>query len=334
MDSLDVLYSVNSGYLDMMLASLLSLIKKGNIEHLRIHIITSDFSKEDYIKLENFVKKYNVSNLFFYPLEDFNIKDFDIPDWRGSQIANSLLFFDSIIGHNIRDVENVLYLDADTVVNDSLEELSLYTDDLVCAVKDTCPKSYVESLNLNTYFNSGVILFNHKLWEQEKCEERIASFIRNPECILTYPDQDILNCALKDEISELPMYFNVPPFAFLFSDFFAQIYVTEKKRNINFYEMCMGRDNACILHSYGLANIKPWSDNSINPYNKYFMQYLYDINPSFTREQVTGYMRYFAHHPKVFNALLLARSCTPTWAESGVRKLSLSIQGCLGGEHK
>ena len=52
MERLDVLYTVNNKYVDVMLASILSLIENGKV-NIRLHIITSDFTKEDYYKIAN-----------------------------------------------------------------------------------------------------------------------------------------------------------------------------------------------------------------------------------------------------------------------------------------
>ena len=52
MERLDVLYTINNKYIDVMLAAILSLIENGNVNNLRLHIITSDFTKDDYYKIE------------------------------------------------------------------------------------------------------------------------------------------------------------------------------------------------------------------------------------------------------------------------------------------
>ena len=48
MEYFDILYSVDNRYIDIMLSSIYSLLCNGKLENLRIHIITSNFSKEDY----------------------------------------------------------------------------------------------------------------------------------------------------------------------------------------------------------------------------------------------------------------------------------------------
>ncbi len=101
MEKIDILYTMNHNYLNIMLSSLLSIIKNGNIKKIHCHIITSSFQIEDYHKLNAFLKKYNNIEINCYPLEQFNIGKFQIPNWKGSQIANDMLFFESISGQKL-----------------------------------------------------------------------------------------------------------------------------------------------------------------------------------------------------------------------------------------
>jgi len=72
------------------------------------------------------MKKYNNIEISCYPLEKFNIDRFKIPNWRGSQIANARLFFEIILNQNISNIQQLLYLDADTMIVDDLTNLNNY----------------------------------------------------------------------------------------------------------------------------------------------------------------------------------------------------------------
>ena len=56
----------------MCLGSILSLIKNGNIENLRIHIIISNFELDDYHKIEKVLNKYNCEYYFY----DIKMQDY------------------------------------------------------------------------------------------------------------------------------------------------------------------------------------------------------------------------------------------------------------------
>ena len=111
MKKLDVLYTIDNKYVDMCLGSILSLIKNGNIENLRIHIIISNFELDDYHKIEKVLNKYNCE-YYFYDIKSFDIEKFCIPKWRGTQIANARLFWEDILESNLSSIENLLYLDS------------------------------------------------------------------------------------------------------------------------------------------------------------------------------------------------------------------------------
>ena len=70
MKKLDVLYTVDNNYIDMCLGSILSLIQNGNINDLRIHVITSGFNIEDYHKMEDmsisFAKSFDALYFKFF----------------------------------------------------------------------------------------------------------------------------------------------------------------------------------------------------------------------------------------------------------------------------
>ena len=66
----------------------------------------------------------------FYRLEDYPIDDYGIPSWRGTQIANARLFFPRIIKEQNPDIDNLLYIDSDTLIKNDLSGLDSYNDKL------------------------------------------------------------------------------------------------------------------------------------------------------------------------------------------------------------
>ena len=48
MKKFDVLFTTDRKYIDIMLSSLYSFLLNSNLENIRVHIITQDFSLEDY----------------------------------------------------------------------------------------------------------------------------------------------------------------------------------------------------------------------------------------------------------------------------------------------
>lgn len=319
---LDVLYTVNSRYLDICLASILSLIKNGNIQNLKLHIITSDFTKEDYQKLDRILIHYNCE-YYTYDVNKFDINKYNIPNWRGTQIANARLFFQEIIANNLSNMENLLYLDSDLIVVDSLDGLSKYAENVVNAAKDGCFKSYLEKMGgLSSYYNSGVLFFNTNMWTKENFQDKLIHFLENNKIEITYPDQDILNCALDGKISALPLEYNLSANACLFGSFGQKLYFN---RDLNYKneEVIEAKKEPKILHSTGILSIKPWMENKINPYNDIFMKYILEVNPEFQKVELSKLKKVLSSYPNLFKMLVIIKAYMPEKMQDLARKLTL-----------
>lgn len=312
MKKLDVLYTTNEAFLDITLASCLSLIENGNIEEINLRIITENVSISGFNKIKDFVLKYNNVNLFLYPLEFFDIEKYNLPEWRGTQIANARLFFREILGSDLEGVTNLLYLDSDTIVVGSLDGLEKYNDDIVCACKDDILLSDLERLNLDTYYNSGVLYINPVKWIENECDLKILYTLLNNNYQLNYPDQDLLNLALSKDITELTREYNFGPIMGMYNSLGNKLYFKDDIRLIKLEEIIMAQIDPKILHSYGLLNIKPWTNNSVNPFNEVFRKYLKIINPDFELSDSDTKFKFLVDKPQLVKLLALSRTCCPT----------------------
>ena len=308
---MDFLYTANSKYLDLMLASIYSLIINSGIDNIRLHLILADFSKEDYKKIEQLLYKFSNVEFYFYDINDYNISKFNIPNWRESQIANARLFFQEFLLINHPSIENLLYLDSDTIVVSNISDLSEYKDNTISASKDICLKTYVRELEVEKYYNSGVLLFNVPSWVNSNCEDKIIHFIEKNNKPLQYPDQDILNCALEGEIADLPFKYNLDSSGYLFDMFTLGLYYNNFIRQYSKDEFIDAKNDARILHSVGFRGIKPWTNNNVNAFNSEYMKYLMLVNPEFQREDLNGIQRVFAMYQILLKYRIVLSSYVP-----------------------
>ena len=322
MEKLDVLYTVNDKYLYICLGSILSLIDNGNVENLRVHIITSDFSIDDFRKVDR-VLRSEQCEYYLYDLSKFDISKFNIPSWRGTQIANARLFFQEIMDRNLSEVDNLLYLDSDLMVVGDLSELSNYSSNAISAVRDATNKGYLQRLGgLSNYFNSGVLFFNTKEWTQGNYQDKLIHFMEAPCIDITFPDQDILNCALDGEIGELPAKYNLGATTYLFGSFGEKFYYNSSM-NVGYKEIAEAKKDPKILHSTGVLGIKPWQKNRINPFNDVFMKYIYEVNPEFTKEELSLLKRALTANPQLFKLMILFKNRLPYNVQEVARNLTL-----------
>lgn len=317
---LNILYTINNKYIDIMLVSLTSLVLNNkSYDKINFFIVSSDFNSSDYKRIENYVNNFNNVNLLFYPINDFDIQKFNIPDWRGNQIANARLFYQSII--NVDMIDKLLYLDADTIVVGDLGDLSNYNNQIM-AVRDANLRTYMKKLGVNKYYNSGVLLFDVESWKNGLFEEKIIKFLKEKyNYKFSFPDQDVLNLALSEEISDLDYKYNMGPYFMIENDWLLKFYFNEKIRQIGYLDVMESLVAPKILHSCGFLDIKPWFNNKINPFTDVFSWYMELVNPNFVKSELFGLKKLFNEYDKLFYVFLVVKSYLPVEVGETVRKL-------------
>lgn len=103
--------------------------------------------------------------------------------------------------------DQLLYLDVDTVVDGSIEELLTMRLGSNCiAARSENPVQSDRPIPLG-YFNSGVAVFNLKMIRLLKLDSELVRLLKT--CNLVFPDQDALNFVLKDRVTYIDEKFNV-----------------------------------------------------------------------------------------------------------------------------
>ena len=128
MNNFDILYTINKNFIDIFLVSLYSVLKNSKIENIRIHLVTSEFELEDYSRIKQFIDTYDNVEIYFYPLEEYDIKKYNLPNWRGTQVANARLFFQDILNSNLDNIDSLLYLDSDTITIGNLNDIKKFNN--------------------------------------------------------------------------------------------------------------------------------------------------------------------------------------------------------------
>lgn len=304
---LNILYSSDHKYVNIMATSLLSLILNNANASIHFHIITSGFKETDYILINNIINGAKNCRVSYYDLDNFDISKYKIPEWRGTQIANSRLFFADII--ETSGLDSLLYLDSDTLVVGDLKEL-MNVNAPISAVLETTLKYRLKELDVNRYFNSGVLLFNVVDWIEKEYQRQIIEFKQsNPNLVLKYPDQDLLNASIGGIINPLPAEYNVYPYALVESNLFKKSFYHDKRKFNPIQDIDSVVKNAKIYHSAGFASIKPWMENNANPLNKEFEYYMEMLNPDLNKEKLSGLKRILASNKKLCLFIIYLKTC-------------------------
>ena len=204
MVDINVLYAGNRAVIKVILLSCLSLVMKNKNSNINIFILTADFSdinskyipilKDDVVKIETILKVYNPNTrVILLDKEEVILKNHDtfkkLDNWF---TPYSLL---RLCAGEIPSLpEKILYLDSDTMVYNSLEELFTMNeiDDYVLGIViDKMGKFWIRK----DYFNSGVLFINLKKAREVNFFEEVFDLVKTKHFL--FLDQSALNAVAK-----------------------------------------------------------------------------------------------------------------------------------------
>lgn len=156
------------------------------------------------------------------------------------------------------DLPRVLYLDSDTLVTGSLEELwsTPLADAPLAAVANVVEpamKPHVAELGIEdpkTFFNSGVLLLNLEVMRAERSFEAVARAVDEHRNHMVWPDQDALNVAFADRWRPLHPRWNAQNSFWAWRGWADQVFGETAARE--------ARAGPAIRHFEGPSLCKPW----------------------------------------------------------------------------
>ncbi len=180
-------------------------------------------------------------------------------------LASYFRIFLSIYVH--KDVDKLLYLDADLIVYQAITDLwrTDISQYVLGAVESVTPgeKLIFPEKKHRRYFNAGVLLINLRKWREENIMNQTINFINHNPDKLTFHDQDALNAVLHDKWLPLHPKYNMQGALFM-----------------NEFKTFKGDPNEieeAILHPVIIhysTPLKPWHYLSFHPYTTAYYQYL------------------------------------------------------------
>lgn len=281
---------MNDGYVPQVAASALSLIDHNPGKHT-FHVFSFGISEENVEKLHHMIVEKGC-DFQVYEVGDIERRlEFEV-DTLGFHISVlARLFVGRILPET---VERVLYLDGDTIVLEPLDELWNMELNLPLAmsIEPVTHRRHLKELGMPEdafYCNSGVILFNLKLWREKQCEKRVLEYYRERSKELIAPDQDALNGALTGEIAALEPRYN------FCTNFINYPYATLKKlmRPADYIpEETFEKSKRAPAIIHYLGEERPWREGNKHPYRDEFRKYLSDT-PWGDRPEDQGWKGYF-----------------------------------------
>ena len=270
---LNVVYASDEKFAEILAVSLESLMQTN--PNVTIYVLNNGMSQASVNKIRNQAKKY-ACDIQFMPLKELEEYAGRELSCQGkiSKTAYFRLFMTEIVPN---DVDNLLYLDCDTMVLNSLDELACFQLKGACgAVAEPTAKLMKKKISLkkdDIYFNSGVLLVNLKKWREENITQKFVDYMEKKNGKISFEDQGVINHVLRGQIDILPFKFNVTTqfFDFGFDGF------SRMKKDIVIYgedEVNKGMRNPSIVHfTNSFASERPWVIGSYHKYTDRWRKY-------------------------------------------------------------
>lgn len=274
-----VAYHSSDTFSSVLAVSMASIMENNKaFEDITFYVLEKHISEENKTKLCHMVAEYG-RKLVFIPMPNMQ-DEFNLPiaQVRAKWILDSYcrLFFGSILPNN---VERVLYLDCDTLCNDSLDELwNMDLNNNYCAaVTDALGEKYYQLFEMNKtsrYCNSGMVLFDLKKWREDNIENEIAQYVRNHNGYVFFMEQSVMNIILQDRILILHPRYNVYTLisALKYHDLKTLRHCNRFYTDTEYNE---AKEKPCIIHLTNLFLIKgrPWVEDCKHPFKDLFLHY-------------------------------------------------------------
>ena len=260
MNHINLLISVNKDFLEHVEELIYSVLYYSSKKiHIYVMYIENELGIQDFEKLEHFIKK--CGNAEIIPIK------FDAKGLEGMPVtADDGAFFGIEAYSRLfcafqlpKEVEKILYLDADMICTGDIAELYDLEFDgkTFIACKDVGIKPNVlERLSLPAdykYVNSGMLLINVNKLRNQYTNQDILKMIKNNHKILIYPDQDLLNKMFSNEIKVIDIKYNLLAKTTPYKDL---------------------KNKPLIVHFAG--SVKPWQ-NDVSRFDIEYMELYYEV---------------------------------------------------------
>lgn len=257
---------LNNGYSPYCGIMMISICENNKDVKFHFHILQSDISEGNKLKLKKIAEKYS-QNISFYTVNDATLKECPLGKAHfGVLSAYYRILLPLILTSSI---DKILYLDCDMVCVGSLKEL--WKTDIEHFALAAVPAanmhdiSYYNRLEYDMadgYFNSGVLLINLKYWRENNVTNRLLEYIEKNRDKLIFFDQDALNYVLRKEKKFVSIKYNINPGFYLKTPLIGREY---------WQDMIESRTNPVIIHYTGAA--KPWNYECTHPMRQEFWRY-------------------------------------------------------------
>ncbi|TCV93499.1 glycosyltransferase family 8 protein [Biostraticola tofi] len=204
-----IAFGIDNTYARGMGITLFSLLENNPGISFHIHLFTTGLNDSNRKKLLTLTARRSIALSFHI----YNSSYFDRMPSTGRYAKT--IYYRLFMPLLLREMTSrFIYLDADILCVGSIEPLLAlaFDDKTICAVNDNkhARNRLCSELNLasGNYFNSGFLYINIPQWLERNTTERLISTLEAKGDSFRFPDQDVLNLVLENEVRLLPKKYN------------------------------------------------------------------------------------------------------------------------------
>ncbi len=266
-----IAYACDDNYVEQTKVSVVSVLENHKADSVAIYLVEDHIKQSGLDSLRDLVNQYG-QKLMIVPIDELLS---DIPlkgDANHPRTIYAKIFLGRICSNG-----KILYLDSDTIVVSSLNDLwnSDMTDCYIGGVRMPYSVKLKEKMGLDAetdYLCDGVMLLNLDAWRKDGMEEKCLRYIREKGGQPLMLSEQTVNFAAGKHIRVLPPEYNLMSVMILWNaDQISKLYNVD-----NYYEECeikKARNSPVIIHYLNELYIRPWFGNSDHPYRKKYLLY-------------------------------------------------------------
>lgn len=267
---MNIAYSCNDYYIPQTGISMISLFENNkDVEEIVVYLVSKDVSKGNIEVLKHLCDEYHRE----FVVVDFEDIAYDLKlsnTGRHIETIYSKVFFPRIKG-----VDKMIYLDSDTVVVGSFEELwEDNLDGFYMGVVETLPSKYYKELGLPKgapFFNDGMAICNVAYCRENNLVEKVLKVVEEYEGNPPTLSEGALNKICYGKVKYISLRYNLMA---------GLLYLCNLDAKYMSHVLHYGEDelvDSCnkpvVIHYLTAFYNRPWFKNCTHPYKEEYLKY-------------------------------------------------------------